>query len=442
MFTLKGSPRTYCDGLRRRDFLKIGALSTGTLAFGGLSLADVYRAEAATNTAGAEVAVGGSKKSIINIYLGGGPSHLDMFDLKPNAPAEIRGEFTPTATNVSGMEINGLFSHLSKMADKFAVIRSMTGIRDEHAPNQSESGYSENDLKSSGGFPSLGAVVSKLHGTTNGSVPRFIDLNGHTKHGFLGAVYGGFRPEGNGRENLKLRTDVSLDRLSDRANLLKEIDGLRRTTDNSRMMEAMDSFNQRAIDVVTGSKMAQALKLEDESPKLRDRYGLRNGDDMGNGRFLLARRLIEVGARVVSLSWGGWDTHSQNFDSLRKQLPRLDAGLSALIQDLDDRGMLQDTIIVMWGEFGRTPRINMTAGRDHWSCASSCFIAGGGLKTGQVIGSTNRYGEAPQDRPVQLGEVFATLYRHMGIDPQTTLNDNNGRPQYITKNAAVVNELV
>jgi hypothetical protein len=435
MLTLTGRQQSYCDGMGRRDFLKVGAFAAGSLTFGGFTLGDLYRAEAAGIN---------SSKSIINIYLSGGPSHLDMFDLKPTAPTEIRGEFSPTKTNVAGLEINSLFDRLSKHADKFSVIRSLTGIRDEHASHQTETGFSEQDLKSAGGYPSIGAVVSKLHGTTNGSVPRFVDLSGHTKHGYLGAVYGGFKPEGNGRENLRLRTDLNLERMNNRAKLLSEIDRTRRDADHTRMMESMDSFNQRAIDLVTGSKMSEALKTESESRETRELYGIDNSGTGGdNNRFLLSRRLIEAGVRVVSFSWGGWDTHSDNFNSLRKQLPKLDLGLSGLLIDLEQRGMLDDTMVVMWGEFGRTPRVNMTAGRDHWSRASSCFIAGGGMKMGQVIGATNRYGEAPADRPIQLGEVFATLYSQLGIDPKnTTLTDNNGRPQYLTKFPEPIKELV
>ncbi len=442
MFTLRGPGRTFCDGQSRRDFLKIGIVTTGALAFGGLSLADIYRAEAATSSAAGVPA--GSKKSIINIFLSGGPSHLDMFDLKPHAPPEIRGEFVPTTTNVAGLEINSLFDRLSKQADKFSIIRSLTGFRDEHASNQPETGFNEQDMKSAGGRPSLGAVLSKIHGTTNGSVPRFVDLTGHTKHGFLGSVYNAFRPEGNGRENLKLRGDITLDRLNDRARLLQDMDRMRRDVDNSHMMAAMDSFNQRAVDVITGSKMVDALNTEKETTETKELYGITSDGGRDHDRFLLARRLVEAGVRAVSFSWGSWDTHNDNFISLRRQLPKLDVALSGLLVDLAQRGMLDDTLVLMWGEFGRSPRINMNnGGRDHWSRASSCLIAGGGLKMGQVIGSTNRYGEAPQDRPVELGEVFATLYQTLGVDPKTTtLTDQNGRPQYLTSNPNPLAELV
>jgi hypothetical protein len=433
MLTLLGKPERFCDGLTRRNFLRIGGLAGGALTLGGATLADVLRAETAQPAA--------NKKSIINIFLGGGPSHIDMFDLKPAAPAEIRGEFQATSTNVPGIEICSLMPQLAKIADKYAIIRSLTGFRDEHTSWQTETGYSENDLRNIGGHPSLGAVVAKVQGATNGAVPSFIDLSGHTHHGFLGPTYSAFRPDGPGRANLTLN-GVTLDRLSGRAQLLSQLDRARRDMDNSHTMEAIDSFNQRAIGVITSSKLAGALRTEKEDPKVKERYGLeRNGGE--NQRFLLARRLIEMGARVVSFSWGGWDTHGDNFKSLRRMLPRLDIGLSALIQDLDERGMLADTAVVMWGEFGRTPRINTTAGRDHWARASAALVAGGGMKTGQAIGATNRYAEAPQERPVHLHEVFATFYHLLGIDPKsTTLQDPNGRPQYLVNHPQPIKELV
>jgi hypothetical protein len=434
MLTILGKPERFCDGVTRRNFLKIGGLAGGALTLGGPTLADVLRAES--------TAPGARKKSIINIFLGGGPPHLDMFDLKPQAPAEIRGEFLPISTNVPGIEICSLLPNLAKMADKFAIIRSLTGFRDEHSSWHTETGWSENDLRNLGGHPSLGAVVAKLQGATNGSIPSFIDLNGHTHHGYLGPTYSAFRPDGPGRANLTLN-GISLDRLRGRAELLGELDRVRRDMDGSHMMEAIDSFNQRAIGVITSSKLADALRTEKEDAKVKERYGLNRNGGGENQRFLLSRRLIETGARAVSFSWGGWDTHGDNFNAMRRMLPMLDVGLSALIGDLDERGLLDDTAVVMWGEFGRTPRINSTAGRDHWARASSAFIAGGGMKMGQIIGATNRYAEAPTERPVHLHEVFATFYHLLGIDPQTTtLQDPNGRPQYLVNAAAPIKELV
>ncbi|MDB5385289.1 MAG: hypothetical protein JWM11_935, partial [Planctomycetaceae bacterium] len=264
---------------------------------------------------------------------------------------------------------------------------------------------------------------------------------GHTEYGFLGPVHGAFRPDGPGRANLSLNR-MTVDRLGERQRLLSSLDRMKRDIDSSGMMDAMDSFTSRAVGVITSGKMADALNLEREDPRLRDRYVLkdRNRD---NHRFLMARRLVEAGVRCVSLSWGSWDTHSNNFKTLKDQLPRLDQGLSTLIDDLDSRCMLDDTIVLCWGEFGRTPRVNGSAGRDHWSRVASVAIAGGGLKMGQAIGTSNRLGEVAKDRPVHFQEVFATLYFKLGLDPRyTTLIDPNGRPQYLVDHREPMKELV
>jgi len=430
MLTFLGSSERYCDGHSRRQFLKVGAL-----AMGGLTLPNLLRAEAQSATPV-------NRKSIINIYLGGGPTHMDTFDMKPNAPVEFRGELNPIPTNVPGIQICELMPRLAQNMDKSVIIRSTT-FSDEHDPNQSESGWSERNLQSIGGRPSVGAVVSKLHGSVNGSAPTFVDLNGHSRHGFLGPVYAAYRPDGPGRENLTLNRNLAQGRLYNRTQLLGELDRLRRDVDTNRMMGAMDAFTERAVTMVTSGRMAEALDFRREDPRSLERYGLTQGDSRGNERFLLARRLVESGVRCVSLSYGGWDTHEGNFRTMREQLPRLDQGLSALIEDLDARGMLNDTLIMMSGEFGRTPRVNNGAGRDHWSRVGFFYLAGGGLRTGQVIGSSNRLGEVPQDRPVSLLEIFATVYRHLGIDTQgAQLIDPNGRPQYLVADGRPLRELV
>lgn len=431
MLTFFGSRQRYCDGVSRRNFLKIGAMASG-----GLTLADLLRLE----TRGATVR---APKSIINIYLGGGPTHMDTFDLKPEAPREFRGEFQPIATNVPGMEICELMPKLAGLADKYAIVRSITGLRDEHTPRQSDSGWSESDLRSIGGRPGLGPVMCKIYGSVNGTAPTSIDLSGFTSHGYLPPIYRDFRPDGQGRSNLQLN-GMSAERLNDRKSLLDGLDRIRRDLDASGSMTALDSFNERAITVVTSGTLANALDITREDPRVVDRYGMAlQGSYGANRNFLLARRLVEAGVRVVSLSWGGWDTHGQNFQSMRQQLPALDVGLSSLIEDLNARGMLADTMIMMSGEFGRTPRINGGAGRDHWAPASFVFVGGGGLRTGQIIGSTNRLGERPHDRPVHLQQVFATLYRNLGIDVEhTTLVDPNGRPQYLVDQREVIQELL
>ncbi len=436
MLTFFGGKQRFCDGISRRNFLKVGALATG-----GLTLADLLRLEAQAGSTRSSSTQ--APKSIINIYLAGGPTHMDTFDLKPDAPAEFRGEFRPIATNAPGVEICELLPKLAKLGDKIALIRSVSGVRDEHSPRQSDSGWSENDLRSLGGRPGLGPVISKVYGSVHGTAPTAIALSAFTNHGYLPQVYRDFRPDGQGRSNLTLN-NMTADRLNDRKTLLDGLDRIRRDVDTSGSMTALDSFNQRAITVVTSGTLAEALDARKEDPRLVERYGMHlKGAYDGNRNFLLARRLVEAGVRVVSLSWGGWDTHGQNFQSMKQQLPALDVGLSALIEDLDARGLLADTMIMMSGEFGRTPRINGGAGRDHWAPASFFFLSGGGLRTGQVIGSTNRLGERPHDRPVHLQQIFATVYKNLGINVEhTTLADPNGRPQYLVDHREIIKELL
>ena len=438
MLTIFGRKRgDYCDGVSRRSFLKIGA--TGVAGVAGLSLADLFRAEAFAASAGQTTAQG---KALINIYLGGGPPHTDMFDLKPDAPSEFRGEFSPIKTNVDGIQVCELMPRLAKMADKYAVIRSIVGTYDAHSPFHTLTGFDEKDLSAVGGRPSIGSVVSRLQGN-RGEAPAYVSMMGQVTAGYLGPVHQPFLPDGQGRSNLTL-SRISSDRLKDRSKLLGDLDNLRRNIDATGSMKAMDSFTRRAVDVVTSGKVAEALDLEKEDPEIRARYHA--GADRREGatdNMLMARRLVEAGVRVVTLSWGGWDTHSNNFQTLRRQLPALDGALSALITDLNERGLANDVSVVVWGEFGRTPRVNATAGRDHWSRVMQAVVAGGGMKMGQVIGSTDRYGGEAADRPVHLREVFSTMYHNLGIDPKKTqITDPAGRPQYLVDGYDPIRELV
>ncbi len=432
MLTFLGERNRLCDSVSRRSFLRIGAAGVG-----GLTLADLLRADA-------NAAPGATKKSVINIFLSGGPTHHDTFDLKPEAPSEIRGEFRPIATNCAGFEICELFPKLAQVADKFSVVRSLTGISEEHTNVQSDTGWPENTLRSIGGHPSLGSVMSKVWGpaqfTAQGSAPTFVDLTQSSKPGFLGQVHGPFVPDGVGRQNLSLNQQVTLQRLDDRKALLAGLTNVRQGTDSKGMMTALDSFTERAVNLITSGEVAKALDLRREDPRLLERYGVEK--DQQNQRMILARRLIQAGTRCVSFSWGGWDTHGNNFGHLKMQLPNLDNGLATLIQDLDAHGLLNDTIILMSGEFGRTPRINGGAGRDHWARAGFFFVAGGGFRHGQAIGSTNRLGEVPATRPIHFQSVFATVYKQLGIDPDTTvLTDPNGRPQYLVDERKLITEL-
>ncbi|MCU0876911.1 MAG: DUF1501 domain-containing protein [Pirellulaceae bacterium] len=422
-----GTRSRLCNGVSRRSVLRLGAASLGGLALGNLSLAGLLRAEAAAGT-------GSSHKAVINIHLGGGPSHQDMFDLKPDAPREFRGEFNPIQTNVPGIEICEHMPLLAQMADKYAVIRSLVGMFDDHSNFHTQTGFGRNDLRNIGGRPSIGSVVSRLQGPTGSGAPAYIAYNeGH--EGYLGPVHKPYQPQGG---DLRLVGGMDEARLNSRTNLLASLDKIRRNVDASHKMEALDSFTQRAVGVVTSGQVADALDLNKEDPAVRERYGKNEGR-----MFLTARRLVEAGVRVVTFNWGGWDTHGDNFNQLRRQLPNLDRGLSSLLQDLSDRGLDKDVTVVMWGEFGRTPRVNSGAGRDHWSRVAMGFLAGGGMRLGQAIGSSSANAEEPKDRPVHLQEVFATLYHNLGIDVATTqLIDPAGRPQYLTEIRKPIRELI
>jgi hypothetical protein len=392
------------------------------------------------------------------IYLSGGPSHQDMYDLKMDAPVEIRGTFRPIATNVPGIQICEHLPRLAKMMDKVAIIRSLYGCPDQHASDLCMSGYPIGPRGRQDNHPSLGSAVSKLQGPVDPSVPPFVGLTIKTKHdpycnpgfpGFLGAAHAPFQPQGEGMANMKLN-GISLERLRDRKALLASFDQTRRQFDELDVYRGVDSLTQKALDVLTSSKLVEALDVEREEPAARDRYGRGSadpafGEDAGPhwmDQFLMARRLVEAGVRCVTLSFGSWDRHHSNFIRLPEQLAKFDQGISALIEDIYRRGLDQDVSVIAWGEFGRTPRINKDGGRDHWPQVASCLLAGGGMRMGQVIGSTNRLGEVPQDRPIHFQEVFATLYRQLGIDvSRATITDNTGRPQYLVDHREPIREL-
>ena len=438
MLTIFNRPMQAID---RRSFLAIGGLSFGA---GGLPLSRLLQAEEPSSSG---TPSGLRHKSLINIFLAGGPPHQDLWDLKPDAPSEIRGEFRPIKTCLPGVQICEVFPRLASRLDRCTIIRSVVGCETAHAGFQCMTGWPRNSLQSLGGRPSLGAAVSKIAGPVDPTVPPFVGLASPTRHvpwsdsgspGFLGPAFGPFKPEGPDLENMTLRS-VSLEQLSDRRKLLAAVDTLRRDVDASGVMAGMDAFSQRAFDVLTGSRLLEALDLEREDARIREAYGdgkpyqyQYDGPPTCNDHLLMARRLVEAGVRVVSLSFGRWDSHSANFDLVRDHGGKLDQCLSALIDDLTERGMLDDVAVVVWGEFGRTPKINPKAGRDHWPRVSTALLVGGGMRHGQVIGSTNRLGEHAVERPVHMQEITASLYRALGISTATTtLTDTAGRPQYL-----------
>ena len=408
---------------------------------GGLSLPQILQAEQ-------QQGIRRGHKAIINIFLPGGPPHQDMWDLKPNAPKELRGEFNEISTNVPGIRIGDQFPRMAKMMDRFTIIRSMVGANGRHDAWQCQTGRANFGNQPTGGWPSVGAVLSRLRGAAAKGVPPFVGLvpdTGHKPwgdpgtHGFLGPAHGPFLPAkaGGVREDMKLN-GINLDRLDERRSLLSQFDKIRSDIDNKRQMEGLDAFNQQALAMLTSARFAEALDLEKEDPKLRERYGRGHNKKQADGShkllddFLMARRLVEAGARCVTLAFSRWDWHGANFKRGREDMPMLDQGLTALVEDLHQRGMARDVSVVVWGEFGRTPKINAKAGRDHWPRVSCAALACGGMNHGQVIGTTDKHGGEATGRPVKFGEVFATLYTAMGINAETTtVPDLQGRPRYL-----------
>ncbi|MBM84321.1 MAG: hypothetical protein CMJ78_27510 [Planctomycetaceae bacterium] len=441
--------KTYqlCDGIARRDFLQVGGL-----AMGGLTLPQLLQAEA-------QAGIKNSHKAVIMIYMVGAPPHQDMYDLKMDAPSEIRGEFHPIETNVPGIQISELMPGIASIMDKCVPLRSVVG-----SPNGSHDSYicytgRPKVNEPQGGWPSMGAVVSELRGPTRPDVPPFIGLApdaGHPPYGspglpgFLGIANAAFRPSGPAAKDMVLNGGISVDRLNKRTSLMKQFDQFRGHVDKYKLYEGLDAVTDQALGILTSSRLAEAFDLSQESEETRQRYGKGNPNRYGDGaprnleHFLTARRLVEAGARVVTLNFGRWDFHSSNFSELKNtHLPWFDQGLSALIADLHERGLGDDVAVIAWGEFGRTPRINKNAGRDHWPQVGGGLIAGGGITAGQVIGSTDRLGAEAVDRPVHFGEVHATLYHQMGLNPnQTTVTDLTGRPQYLVDRHEPMRELI
>ncbi len=466
--TFHGSPVRHCDGVQRRSFLKAGAFG-----FGALTLADLLRSEA---TAG----IRSSNKAIINIHLDGGPPQMDLIDPKPDAPSEIRGEFRPLRTSIPGLHLTELLPRLAANAGKYAFLRSLVGADGKHDAFQCQSGFTEKDLASEGGRPAMGCVLNKLLGRPSDTAPGFVDLlqgrpfvRNSARPGFLGATNSAYRPDishlfplalsvgmkaevaqrSYGRsESLALSQGMSVGRLENRLSLRQALDSFRRDLDTSGSMDALDKFTQLSLGILTSGKFADALDLDKEDPRVLARYTPaiaepELGDTMESPRaaqkFLMARRLIEAGVRCVTLSLGDFDTHEANFPKMRYLGPLLDHALDTLVTDLDERGMLDDVMIIVWGEFGRSPKISAKGGREHWPQVSMGIMAGGGLKTGQVIGSTDRHAAEATSRPVHYQDVFATLYRHLGIDAASTmLTDNTGRPHQLLDVGRPIEELI
>ena len=442
MLSLFGKPSgKFCDGLSRRSFLSIGSLGIA-----GATLPQPLQAEDRAGT-------GRSHKAIINILLPGGPPHQDMFDLKPDATSEIRGEFKPISTNVPGIQICEEFPRMARMMDKFTIIRSMIDSQGGHDLYQCLTGHPRNTRGFAGGLPSSGAWVSSIKGQSDTGVPAHLSLMYPTGHaqwgdpgegGFLGKAHAPFRlVAGKGQQsstesasNMVLN-DLSLERLQDRHALRKSFDLFRQKVERTASLGGYGEFEEKALGILSSSALSDALDLSKEDPKCIERYGKPDPEWRADGapkmttNFLLARRLVEAGARYVSLNFSRWDWHSGNFKRGREDMPLLDQALSSLVEDLHERGLERDVSVVCWGEFGRTPKINDKGGRDHWPKANFCLLAGGGMHNGQVIGSTDKQAAEPDDRPVRFKEVFSTLFHQMGISPiHDRAFDLQGRPHY------------
>ncbi len=468
MIKFLGNSSRHCDGIPRREFLRAGALG-----FGGLTLAQLLKLEA-------QAGITQSHKAVINIHLDGGPPQWETIDPKPHAPAEIRGEFEPISTAIPGVQICELMPKVASIADRFTFIRTLVGSAGRHDAFQCQSGYNFKDLASFGGRPAMGCVISKLLGSPEDAAPPFVDImqgrplvRNSARPGFLGPSYQPFRPDIShlfsreleagmkgelkrlGKDHqmsLELNESLSAKRLDDRKSLLNGFDRIRRQVDASGMMDAMDQFNRQATEILTSGQLAEAMDLSREDPQVVAQYTAPvRKDDLASytsdgpqspQKLLLARRLIEVGVRVVSVSVSDFDTHRNNSSRMRTLMPIVDFGLHALVTDLENRGLLDDVSIVVWGEFGRTPKINSNGGRDHWPRVGPCLLAGGGMKNGQVIGGTDRLAATAVSRPVTYKDVFSTLYRNLGLDAQQiTLPDPQGRPQYLIDDAEPIEEL-
>ncbi|MEC9328008.1 MAG: DUF1501 domain-containing protein [Verrucomicrobiota bacterium] len=469
MLCLSGGPAKNCDGLSRRSFLK-----AGSLGIGGLSLPDLLRAESVSGN-------GSSSKSIIHIHLDGGPPQMDMIDPKPDSPVEYRGDIKSIPSEIPGVHLSELMPRLAGSAKKFSFIRSLIGADGQHNAFQCQSGYKASEKGPAGGWPAMGCVINTLLGSPSDPAPAFVDLmqgrgqvRNSVRPGFLGPSANPFRPDISSmfkREledamktelaklrkghsvNLNLNEDLSVGRLDDRLGLLQGLDRTRREIDAIGSMGALDTFTEQAYGILTSGKIAEAMDLSKEDPKVISRYVptmkekelafFTSEGPQAAKKLLLARRLIEAGVRVVNVSISDFDTHSKNFVRMKQLVPIVDHAIATLIEDLGERGMLEDVTVLAWGEFGRTPKVNANAGRDHWPKVAMAILAGGGMNVGQVIGATDRYAAEAVQRPVHYKDVIATLYHNLGIDPhRTTVQDSSGRPHYLLKGGKPIKELI
>lgn len=458
MLTSSDNQQLIRESVSRRGFLKLGALGLG-----GIGLGDLLRSQ------GDAAPAQGSPKSVILICLPGGPSHIDMYDMKPQAPAEYRGEFSPIATNVPGLDICEHMPLQTKIADKLAVVRNLTFIQPDHQMHEVYTGFPaapKASLFSGPVRPAFGSVVSKVLDRRS-LLPQYVAL-GRSDYWnieksevplYLGSAHAPFEPQGPDLGNMELKTGFGLARLGDRQSLHGAFDQLQRQRDASGEMESMDYFTAKAFDMLTSPRVREAFDIEKEPQSVRDLYGpdfhfkweYQNGHTWHPSRFLLARRLAEAGVPIITVAEGGWDDHGKVnsaspvgnvFERLQEKLPVYDRSIYALITDIHQRGLDKDIAVVVWGEFGRTPRVNFAGGRDHWPRAGFALFAGGGFRTGQIIGKTDDRGERAVNKAYNVQNVFSTLYHHLGIDPDlSTYRHPSGRPLHLLDDTSRIVEL-
>ncbi len=428
MLKIYGTPNSRdCDGLTRRNFLQVG-----TLGAAGLSLPALLQARDAAAKQGAPL----RNKSVIWIWLAGGPTHVETFDPKMDAPSEYRSVTGECKTPIPGVSLGGTFPKMAAVADKMALVRSFAHGSSSHGNGTTwvMTGYDDR----TGTKPSMGSIISRARGTTHPGtgMPTYVKIGNIRSDGpgWLGARYQALSPSGQARKNMNLSVDGT--RLEGRRGLLAELDSINRNIDRSGQMEGLDGFEQQAFNLVLG-EAKDAFDIKKEDPKLRACYGRGLGEQL-----LLAKRLCAAGCGFVNVSYGGWDMHSNIERTLKSRSPQMDQGISALIGDLHQSGQLEDTLVVITGEFGRTPRVNKRAGRDHWGRLCTLALAGGGLRMGQVIGKSSRKLEVPEERPVHPQDVVVTILHLFGLDPKLQFTSPQGRPTYMVENGRPIRELI
>ncbi len=376
-------------------------------------------------------------------------THMDMWDLKPSAPSEFRGSFNPIRSNLAGYQVSEHMPRTAKVCDKLAILRSVTHPDSGHesATHMLLTGYKPTNDIPANEMPSYGSIVAKEMGPRVAGFPSYVAVPRAPRSSaaaYLGVGYNPFETHGDPNQkdfkvrNLSAAGGITMDRLENRRELLRHFDTLRRDADATGVVEGMDAFSQQAFELVTSPKVQDAFDLTKEDEKLRDQYGRHTWGQSA----LLARRLVETGVRFVTMDMGGWDTHANNFEELKKKLPTFDQAYAALIEDLDRRGQLDRTLVLLWGEFGRTPRINPGAGRDHWPGVFSVVLAGGGLKRGIVLGESDARAEYPKERPVTPQDVLATMYHKLGISREKTYINEADRPVEILNVGSPIPEIL